>query len=466
MAHVEKYNKSAVGRMFAHYGRENKTYNNENIAPERTHLNYNLVNHGMSQIDFLHQRLSEVKVQNRKDVNVMCDWIITAPKDLPEDDLKRFFSFSFDFFSQRYGKENVISANVHMDETTPHMHFAFVPVTEDKKRGGYKVSAKEVINRSDLQNLHVDLQRYLENALGYQVNVLNGATEGKNKEIQELKAKSAEEKAKKAKEELEKLEEKIEPLKNLQVTNQKLTEEGKTIPLTKKVAVNKEIYSNLIEQALAYIANRDEIENLRKEKMQISAKIAELEHQEHELKERANKVYKKENIVRNMEERQKNINEILNQTEWQNGELKEKVSDLKSRLCFELSKRDNARKEYLKKLSEKEKQIEEKEKHLQATKSAINNVIKAIMFALSALREYVANNPNLNNEEKALFKAIEDMTLQQTSTFGYKKETLQKIYQNIKSDGRNYAKSLQEIIEKISSKEEEKKNQTISHRKR
>ena len=200
MAHVEKYNKSAVGRMFAHYARENRTYSNECIDPERTRLNYNLVNHGMSQIDFLHQRLSEVKVQNRKDVNVMCDWIVTAPKDLPTEDLQHFFYFSFEFLSQRYGKENVISANVHMDETTPHMHFAFVPVTEDKKKGGYKVSAKEVLNRSDLQSLHGDLQCYLKNALGYQVNVLNGATEGKNKEIQELKAKSAEKRAEKAEE--------------------------------------------------------------------------------------------------------------------------------------------------------------------------------------------------------------------------------------------------------------------------
>ncbi len=200
MANVAKYNKSAIGRMFTHSGRENRMYSNECIDFERTHLNYNLVDYGMSQIDFLHQRLSEVKVQNRKDVNVMCDWIVTAPKNLPTEDLKHFFIFSFQFLTQRYGKENVISANVHMDETTPHMHFAFVPVTEDKKKGGYKASAKEVLNKSDLQSLHRDLQRYLENALGYQVNVLNGATEGKNKEIQELKAKSAEERAKKAEE--------------------------------------------------------------------------------------------------------------------------------------------------------------------------------------------------------------------------------------------------------------------------
>ena len=464
MAHVEKYNKSAVGRMFAHYARENRTYSNESIDPERTHLNYNLVNHGMSQIDFLHQRLSEVKVQNRKDVNVMCDWIITAPKDLPEEDLKRFFSFSFDFFSQRYGKENVISANVHMDETTPHMHFSFIPVTEDKRKGGYKVSAKEVINRSDLQSLHGDLKHYLENALGYQVNVLNGATEGKNKEIQELKAKSAKEKAKKAEEELAKLEEKIEPLKSLQVTNQKFTEEGKTIPLTKKVAINKEIYNTLIEQALAYIANRDEIDNLRSEKMQLFRKTTELEQKEHELQERASKIYKKENIVRNREEKQKNINEILEKTEWKNRELKEMNEDLKTRLRFELDERDKERKEYQKKLSEKENQIEESEKHLQALKNAISNVIKSAMFAMSALREYVANNPNLTNEEKVLFQSIEDMILKQASTFGCKKETVQKMYQNIKDDGRKYAKPLQEIIETISQREKERQNQQDTSR--
>ncbi|MCM1508006.1 MAG: plasmid recombination protein [Ruminococcus flavefaciens] len=51
MAHIEKYNKSAVGRMFDYYARVNKTYSNECIDHERT----NLTNHGMLQIDFLNQ---------------------------------------------------------------------------------------------------------------------------------------------------------------------------------------------------------------------------------------------------------------------------------------------------------------------------------------------------------------------------------------------------------------------------
>lgn len=209
MAHVAKYNKSAVGRMFAHYGRENKTYSNDNIDTERSALNYNLAEHNMSQIDFLHQRLSEVKVQNRKDVNVMCDWIVTAPKDLPKEETHQFFQASYDFFAKRYGRENVISAYVHMDETTPHMHFAFIPVTEDKKKGGYKVSAKEVLTRADLRAVHDDLKQTLESSLGHSVHVLNGITDGQNKTIKELQAETAEKRTQKAEERLQEVKGKI-----------------------------------------------------------------------------------------------------------------------------------------------------------------------------------------------------------------------------------------------------------------
>ena len=68
-----------------------------------------------------------------------------------------FFERTYRFLCDRYGEQNVISAYVHKDEKTPHMHFAFVPVTEDKKRGGEKVSAKEVITKNDLKTFHTDL---------------------------------------------------------------------------------------------------------------------------------------------------------------------------------------------------------------------------------------------------------------------------------------------------------------------
>ena len=192
MAHCMKHTKASCGHMFAHFDRKAEHISNENVDRTRSHLNYNLAAHQqMEQGEFVRQRCSEVRCQNRKDVNVMVSWIVTAPKDLPQQAEPAFFQAAYDFLENRYGRSNVVSAYVHMDEVTPHMHFAFVPVTQDRKRGGYKVSAKEVITRRDLQTFHSDLSKYLEQQLGFPVNVLNEATKEGNRSIEQLKRQSA-----------------------------------------------------------------------------------------------------------------------------------------------------------------------------------------------------------------------------------------------------------------------------------
>ena len=78
-------------------------------------------------------------------------------------------SFSFEettnFLNERYGQENAVAAVVHYDETTPHLHYAFVPVVFDNKKSRYKVSAKEVLTRHDLQTFHDDLDQDLKKVL-------------------------------------------------------------------------------------------------------------------------------------------------------------------------------------------------------------------------------------------------------------------------------------------------------------
>ena len=193
MAHIEKYNRAAVGHLIAHYDRQAENIGNESVDRTRSHLNYNLAAElqPMKQGDFIKQRCSEVKVQKRKDVNVMCTWVLTAPKDLPESEQVAFFKAAFDFMADRYGRENVISAYVHMDETTPHMHFAFVPVVEDKKKGGFKVSAKERIDRKELRSFHQELDQAVSAVLGHSVSILNDATKQGNMTIAELKQATA-----------------------------------------------------------------------------------------------------------------------------------------------------------------------------------------------------------------------------------------------------------------------------------
>lgn len=85
MAHIAKYCKSALGHMLNHYGRQENdgiTRSNEDIKNELTHNNWNLAENiqPLPQMDFIHKRLSEVKVQNRADVNVMCDWVLLFQK--------------------------------------------------------------------------------------------------------------------------------------------------------------------------------------------------------------------------------------------------------------------------------------------------------------------------------------------------------------------------------------------------
>ena len=76
----------------------------------------------------------------------MLEALITAsPKfinRLAPAEQRLYFERGADFLFRRIGKEHVISAVVHMDETTPHMHLCFCPITEDGR-----LSASAVIGK-------------------------------------------------------------------------------------------------------------------------------------------------------------------------------------------------------------------------------------------------------------------------------------------------------------------------------
>jgi len=46
---------------------------------------------------------------------------------------------TYHWLAKRYGEENIIAFNVHLDETTPHIHSQVIPVAEVKQRGRVKV---------------------------------------------------------------------------------------------------------------------------------------------------------------------------------------------------------------------------------------------------------------------------------------------------------------------------------------
>ncbi|WP_353052792.1 MobV family relaxase [Bacillus thuringiensis] len=184
MAHVQKYTKGNVQGLSIHWDRKTENHSNQDIDNERSHLNYDLCEKEGDTLSCMNDRLNEVHCLNRKDVKVCANWVVTLPESLKnasDKEQRKFFEKTYEFLTNRYGGEkNVLSANVHNDETKPHMHFAFMPVVWDKKKEREKVSAKEVLTRKDLKTFHQDLDKFLKKEIPhiYKEGILNDKTIG------------------------------------------------------------------------------------------------------------------------------------------------------------------------------------------------------------------------------------------------------------------------------------------------
>mgnify|MGYP002767143717 FL=1 len=187
MAHVEKFQAAALGRVCDHFERRAELdhgYKRENIDNERSWLNYNLApQRTVSQVEFVNERIDSLNLKRRprKDAVRMCDCVITMPRSFDPSRQREFFEAAYAFLAQRYGAENVVSAWVHRDETQPHMHFAWVPVTQDGR-----LSAKSVVNRLDLKTLHPDMQVAMETALGCKVEIILDPEKAGEKQLSAL----------------------------------------------------------------------------------------------------------------------------------------------------------------------------------------------------------------------------------------------------------------------------------------
>ena len=65
------------------------------------------------------------------------------------------------------------------------------PVVPDEKRGGERVSAHDCVTRKDLKTFHTELSKHIEQALGYEADILNYATRDGNRSVEELKRETA-----------------------------------------------------------------------------------------------------------------------------------------------------------------------------------------------------------------------------------------------------------------------------------
>ncbi|WP_273710331.1 MobV family relaxase [Leuconostoc mesenteroides] len=180
MAHLKKNTRGAVPGLAVHFERKTDHHTNKEIDVSKTYLNQELMADGSDMLSRFNARLNDVYCMKREDVKALATWIVTLPEELaeaPYEQQSAFFEATTNFLNDRYGQENAVAAVVHYDETTPHLHYAFVPVVFDDKKSRYKVSAKEVLTRQDLQTFHEDLDQDLKKVLPfYEQGILNNKT--------------------------------------------------------------------------------------------------------------------------------------------------------------------------------------------------------------------------------------------------------------------------------------------------
>ena len=162
---------AAVAGLQIHNNRERMHSNtNPDIDRSRSELNYSLT----EQDTHNYNKLIEERLQQgykgkkaiRKDAVKMCEMLFTSDGDffsrLSEQEQKQFFLDCFEFAAQRYGRENIIAATVHLDEATPHMHLDFVPLTPDGR-----LSAKDILGgRKEMQQLQDDFYSTVSSKYG------------------------------------------------------------------------------------------------------------------------------------------------------------------------------------------------------------------------------------------------------------------------------------------------------------
>ena len=110
---------------------------------------------------FIQSRIEQAGCRTRKDSTRFVDTLVTASpeffKGKSQRRYRRFFQRAADFLIGRVGRENIVSAVVHMDEKTPHLHLTFVPLTKDNR-----LCAKEIIgNRANLTKWQDDFHAYM-----------------------------------------------------------------------------------------------------------------------------------------------------------------------------------------------------------------------------------------------------------------------------------------------------------------
>ena len=185
------YKLNNLAGLYKHNERKNINYSNKDILKEKSINNYSIKKCNTTYNNALKILQKENNLQGRiiKTTNVICELIITSDKEffehIGEEETKRYFQTAYNFVAQykHLGEEYIISAKVHLDESTPHLHLVYVPVVHKKDKNVkeiHKIACSEYWKGKDsYKQLQDNFYKYIkENGFDLE--------RGKTREIEHL----------------------------------------------------------------------------------------------------------------------------------------------------------------------------------------------------------------------------------------------------------------------------------------
>ncbi len=284
-----------------------RTYIAENVDPARTHLNieycytpieeayHELFDEALAEFNAKQKRKDRCiknyyeKIRDGKQEKTFYEVIFQVGNkddmaaagengELAKDILDKFYHS----FLERNPHLHVYSAHLHMDEATPHLHIDFIPFTTGSKRGlSTRVSLKQALADQGITGegrslTERDLWVQEEKEALAEIMLEHGIEwEQKGEHKEHLSV--LEFKREKRKEELAELEQTIERVQQQQVSIKAVEQiEAKPLPLTSKVAIDKEDYQTLVTAAQKYVVQEKQESKLKKLLKEAKKTIADL----------------------------------------------------------------------------------------------------------------------------------------------------------------------------------------------
>ena len=140
-----KYKGPEIGHIESHNERTKEKYaSNPDVDTSRSRLNFHLVTPQRKYRAESERQIAEAGCRTRSDSVRVVEALVTASpeffKGKKKSEVKTYFQEALGFIQEHQDPKTIISAVVHMDEKTPHMHLCFVPLTADGR-----LSAKEIV---------------------------------------------------------------------------------------------------------------------------------------------------------------------------------------------------------------------------------------------------------------------------------------------------------------------------------